>query len=339
MPPSIRLTRSIPNLRTRSGDEGALSPISRDKDGFYRPTVGSSQAGSTYLALPSESSRRPSSPGEMTDRFRKSTLQSAASIPNLRAHRDHDIFGKLLGWSEGSSAAADDLVPGTHRPSLEQKITLSPPRSQALTSSADPNTLARTRPWLDESVHTPLNRSFPYDLSPSLLQHVSQSCIKPESSVASTSRSSPFGQDVRLPSQPRLKRKKSIRQLHGTVFAPPVEDRANNTFDSSDSFDTSMKIRSLREVGSSETIKTARGPVTPSADERILPPLESPRTPLAEHAPADAWMSDTRIFDSLQSHASESRVGNLELKDSLKPTDEGTGRRHEVRTSCLFFVV
>lgn len=327
MPPSIRLTRSIPILRTRVSDETALSPISRDKDGFYRPA--GSSAGQPiengFLALPVESSYHVLRTENTSGQLRKSLLQNAVSIPNLRAHRDNDIFGKLLGWSDPSNPVLDAPTSGPSRPSPTSKSSRSPPRDIASSHTAEASS-AHARPSFEGGLHTPLNQSFPYDLPPDL-HEASQSSIQQREVLKSTPTSSPFGQGVRLPSQPRLKRKKSLRQLHGTIMAPAAEERANNTFDSLDSFDPSFKVRAIREVGSSETIRTAKGPNMPSAGEPDMPPLDSPRTPLAVPS-LDTWMSDTRIFDSLQCNDSTAPVG--ELRDSLKPTSEASGRRHEV---------
>lgn len=328
MPPSIRLTRSIPNLRTRNSDDSALNPISRDKDGFYRPAGSSAQAGSAYLTLPVETTHHLLHVDDTSERTRRPVLQTAVSIPNMRAHRDHDVFGKLLGWSEPPNPTLDTPKAGPSQLSPERKISVSRPQKLS-PGCATQQASATVRHSFEEGLHTPLSESFPYELSPSL-QDVSQSSIQHDLDMPSTSTSSPFGQGVRLPSQPRLKRKKSIRQLHGTMMVPPVEDRANNTFDSLDSFDTSLKVRSLREVGSSETIRTVKNPNMSSTDETPQQPLDSPRTPMAMQSQVDAWMSDTRIFDSLQINTVDSKAASSELKDSLKPTDEGNGRRDEV---------
>lgn len=336
MPPSIRLTRSIPNLRTHLTGDNALNPINRDKDGFYR-VAGSSTgqpAGSGFLTLPVESSYHVLRTEDTNVQLRKSVLQTAASIPNLRAHREEDVFGKLLGWSDKSNSTTDVPIAGPSRLSPTSKTSCSPPRGN-VPSHAAKSSPSGARPSFEGGFNTPLNQSFAYDDLPPDLHEASQSSIQNISNTASTSRSSPFGQGIRLPSQPRLRRKKSIRQLHGTIMAPAVEERADNTFDSLDGLDTSFKVRALREVGSSETIRTAKGPHMPSVNQHDLPPLESPRTPLAVLPQSDAWMSDTRIFDSLQCNNVDTKASTSDLRDSLKPAGEANSRRHEVSILSL----
>lgn len=342
MPPSIRLTRSIPNLRTRTNDGSALNAISRDRDGFYRPAGASAQAGSAYLTLPVEHAHHHLSADTAVERTSRPILHTAVSIPNLRTHRDHDVFGKLLGWSEPSVSASNTPVAGTsprsptgRRTSVSVYPTLTAHQSHGISTEQAPPVGTTARASLDDCLHTGLSEPFPYDLSPSM-HDVSQSSIPKGNALPSSSTSSPFGHGVKLPRQSRLKRKKSIRQLHGTITVPSPEERANNTFDSGDSFDTSIKVRSLREVGSSETIRTATGARTSSEEQAPAQPLDSPRTPMAVQYQMDAWMSDTRIFDSLQCNTVDNKASTLELKDSLRPTDEGNGRRHEVCTLSLY---
>lgn len=330
MPPSIRLTKSIPNLRTRSSEDSALSPISRDKDGFYRPAGSSTHPDNAYLTLPFNSGHHLLHVNSTTQRARKQTLQTASSIPNLRSHRDQDVFGKLLGWGlDDHSNQATTLYTPSFRGRAGQTISVSPPGTQCPERQSEKGSPVKQS--YEDAVHTPISTSFPYQLAPSL-QEASRASIDSMGDLPTPSTSSPFGQGVRLPSQPRLKRKKSIRQLHGTIMAPQaVQELGNNTFDSLDSFDTSLKIRSLREVGSSETIRTAKGPAAPLLQN---PPSEdhpeSPRTPMAAENQRDAWLSDTRIFDNLEYVSGDSPAHTGELRDSLKPTSEGPGRRHEV---------
>lgn len=264
-------------------------------------------------------------------RPRKNTLQTAVSIPNLRAHREQDVFGKLLGWSVDVPASARQAAPVSATAHTSGHIaSSSPTRGDASQGQATP---VHTGALQGDAMRTPVKESFPYQLAPAL-QEASRTSIESTRDTPVASTSSPFGQGVRLPSQPRLKRKKSLQQLHGTIMAPTAEELAGNrTFDSSDSFDTSMKIRSLREVGSSETIRTAKGPAPPFSDRQnaIPHPPESPRTPLAVEHQRDAWMSDTRIFDTLQYTREETGpVTTGDLRDSLKPYSGETGRRHEV---------
>jgi hypothetical protein len=312
----------------------------------------------------------------------KSTLQSASSIPNLRAHRDHDVFGRLLGWSYGAPPHdAHAQYISARRRSGESKRSASP--SSHNTGIATGQSQATETTWpaqetLGPGMRTPVDKMFPYGTATTDMggssgtasvaphsssqeavprpimsdQHSgSQQAVPrptlsqfPSTSSAVSSSSSPFGQGVKLPSSPRLKRKKNMRELHNLVVtaAPDNNHILNDAVSSSPVYDENM--RSLREVASSETIRTVKVPIVPSTvalnegedtAAKPQPNIDSPCTPLASFAKLDDWMSDTRIFDSLQTmQVEEVQVG--ERKDSLKPGVDAVGRRHEVcRTASI----
>lgn len=241
---SVRLTRSIPNLRVSSASEESLadstpSVIYRDGDGYYRPSSATSSALGDMMLQPVEylgpSNHSSTSLSSFdSSQKRQSTLYAASSITDLRSYAsrngsDADIFSKLVNWR-------NDPHTSRRRPAHMM------PQQSFVTAHTHISS-ASTQFDQDEHVYTPgantpVGSSFPFasDTTPNArktglpqsattgqLISPSRNTEEVDVSPSNNRHASPFGKGVRLPSSSRLRRKR--KSLGDAVESSPEESR------------------------------------------------------------------------------------------------------------------
>ena len=298
-------------------------------------------------------------------------------IPDLRLQGDGDIFGKLLGWNYS--------IP------LASLSTPTPPLGPAsIASKAVPNTLGKqsdsvptVRTHLQEapaisstpSLSTPNNASFPKLPSghTDLYENVSaplQTSPEPQksaapsptaASVTSKATRSPFGHGVRLPSSPRLRRRKSFGEIalvqtpemqasNATPISIPVRDNSDVLMPSDGNLSPSdgenEYSRPLREVASTETIRnSAQGrsneqkldifkPVQDASEEHVQ---DKGLVAVEEERPEKANFS-VQFFDAfhmLDNADNKISIDNMAHRTSLS-VEQAFRKRHEVSRRSEF---
>lgn len=297
-----------------------------------------------HLQLPFESSHHmlQGSGASAPTRHHKSTLHSTSSIPNLRSQKDADVFGKLIGWSYASF--------GSHalEASTSSDIAAEEAARPGMDSMQQPPIIKHEdRP---QALRTPVTSTFA-ESGKDTARRVREG--GPSGETTPKDKSSPFGAGVRLPSSPRLRRKKSFnRRLETQITSPSTKQQVHTSKDSSDlsealNLDEEIAapatLRSLRETASSETIRNACQPHSFSFDQAQPQTTEETCTPVGERPnpfPSARTESvfDTSIFDIFQDFAqseTESEVPSTSTSRASLNVDTALHRRHEVSAATV----
>ena len=346
------MTRSIPNLR-RPNASGPLSAISRDRDGFYRPSPSSDssrQASQThFLNVPIDTTHQLFSPPPSIPR----RPHNAVSLSNLRPHKEGDVFGRLLGWSYSPHTSDSSPLP------LQSDSTSAASRSEPMMlkltdeSLSDLQSIAAGDISLDnpsQSLTSHQDQQYATRISdsPAITDWPPQATAseRPNSGLEGTAILShaivcplpqastlPFGQGVRLPSLSKLRRRKSFggtvppqHILQTSLIAPDLILPENGCESTAADRDIDLAIgqanedipRALREAASNETIRTS--PYLGNRDsDPALVPFTSEATRKQEQPSSPMSVTEEERHDSL---AMDTRIF-----DTLQMLDNGERKR------------